>query len=325
MIRGMYAGISGMKSQQAKLDTVGNNLANVGTTGFKSSRVVFKDMVYQNSSNAIGAALNLGGSNAKQVGLGVGVGSIDRIMTQGMMQPTGRPLDVAMDGDGFFMVAKGPVAHEDTDIELDADGNVINSNGREIFYTRDGSLSLDSDGYLVTSTGERVLGYSIGGSMSADGTLNFVDAETVGLEADDGLRTLKIPDEVKMADGTTKKVMSYSIGKDGSINAVVQGGEVSVIGQLATASFKNPNGLEAQGNNLYLNTSNSGTPTVSTGIGSAETRSGGDILQGMLEMSNVDIAEQFTDLIVTSRAFQASSKIISTCDEILQDVVNLKR
>src|SRR5699024_4822375 len=109
MIRGMYAGISGMKSQQTKLDVIGNNLANVGTTGFKSSRVVFKDMLYQNSSNAVGASNNLGGSNAKQVGLGVSIGSIDRIMGQGMMQPTGRALDVAMDGEGFFMVAKGPV------------------------------------------------------------------------------------------------------------------------------------------------------------------------------------------------------------------------
>ena len=88
MIRGMYAGISGMKSQQTKLDVIGNNLANVGTTGFKSSRVVFKDMLYQNSSNAVGASNNLGGSNAKQVGLGVSIGSIDRIMGQGMMQPT---------------------------------------------------------------------------------------------------------------------------------------------------------------------------------------------------------------------------------------------
>ena len=331
MIRGMYAGISGMKSQQTKLDVIGNNLANVGTTGFKSSRVVFKDMLYQNSSNAVGASNNLGGSNAKQVGLGVSIGSIDRIMGQGMMQPTGRALDVAMDGEGFFMVAKGPVAHEDDDIKLSADGTIEDAGGREIFYTRDGSLSLDSEGYLVTSSGERVLGYSMESNgtqgMDADGKINFIDSEDPDLEAAEGLKTLRIPDSVEMDDGSTRKVMSYSIGKDGLITAVVEGGEVAVLGQLATASFKNPEGLEAVGNNMYLNSSNSGAPLVSSGFGADpdQVRTNGEIVQGMLEMSNVDIAEQFTDLIVTSRAFQASSKIISTSDEILQDVVNLKR
>ena len=333
MIRGMYAGISGMKSQQTKLDVIGNNLANVGTTGFKSSRVVFKDMLYQNSSNSVGASNNLGGSNAKQVGLGVSVGSIDRIMGQGMMQPTGRSLDVAIDGDGFLMVAKGPISNGgDNGIKLETNGNIDSSGDREIFYTRDGSLSLDADGFLVTSSGERVLGYAIKGtpqakedgeavtSIGENGDMKIVDPEKNTLSVEDELVSLRIPDEI---DG--KKLMSYSIGKDGLITGVVEGGEMTVLGQLATASFVNPGGLEAVGNNMYLNSANSGSPVVSSGVGAENVRSGGDIVQGMLEMSNVDIAEQFTDLIVTSRAFQASSKIISTSDEILQDVVNLKR
>lgn len=328
MIRGMYAGISGMKAQQNKLDVIGNNLANVSTTGFKGSRVVFKDMMYQNSSNAVGASNNLGGSNAKQVGLGASVGSIDRVMGQGMMQPTGRPLDLAMDGDGFFMVSKGPVAHKDDDITIT--NGQLDAGGREIMYTRDGSLSLDADGYLVTSSGERVLGYTMTGGMDDDGTVNYVDADDPDLEAADGLKTLRIPDKVKFP-GTNgqadeyKKVISYSIGKDGVITGVVEGGQMTVIGQLATASFKNQEGLEAVGNNMYLNSANSGTPLISTGLGDPDPIENGSIMQGMLEMSNVDIAEQFTDLIVTSRAFQASSKIISTSDEILQEVVNLKR
>lgn len=334
MIRGMYAGISGMKSQQNKLDVIGNNLANVSTTGFKSSRIVFKDMLYQNSSNAVGGSVNLGGSNAKQVGLGATVGSIDRTMSQGMMQPTGRPLDVAIDGNSFFMVSKGPVAHGKNDIKLNnKTGELEDAGGREIFFTRDGSLNLDSEGYLVTTTGERVLGYSVNGSITKNGTIKFVDMDNpqptaTGLKTDSGLRTLKIPEEVKDADtGKMKKILSYSIAKDGLITGVVEGGKVTVIGQLATATFQNPEGLEAVGNNMYLNSSNSGAAVVSTGVGTDpdKVRSGGEILQGMLEMSNVDIAEQFTDLIVTSRAFQASSKIISTSDEILQDVVNLKR
>lgn len=347
MIRGMYAGISGMKAQQTKLDNIGNNLANVSTTAFKSSRVVFKDMMYQNSSNAVGASNSLGGSNAKQIGLGVSVGSIDRVMGQGMMQPTGRPLDVAMDGDGFFMVAKGPVSHGG-DGSIKIENGAIDAGNREIMYTRDGSFSLDSEGYLVTSNGERVLGYAMNGGMDEKtGEVSFVDIDGEGVKANGGnLVTLRIPDRVKVpkakaeeeaaepAEGAEpakeedfeyKKVVSYSIGKDGLITGVVEGGQVTVLGQLATASFKNPEGLEATGNNLYLNSANSGSPLISTGLGSENPVTNGDIMQGMLEMSNVDIAEQFTDLIVTSRAFQASSKIISTSDEILQDVVNLKR
>ncbi len=324
MMRGMYSGISGMKAQQSKLDVIGNNLANVSTTAFKGSRVVFKDALYQNTSSASGASANLGGVNAKQVGLGSAISSIDRVTSQGMMQSTGRALDIAMDGEGFFIVSKGPVAHEDDDISLDTDGTIKDAGDREIFYTRDGSLSLDADGYLVTSNGERVLGYSIGEGMKDDGTIEFVDYDDPDLEADDGLRTLRIPDYVEDG-GNQKKVMSYSIGKNGLITAVVEGGDVTVLGQVAVAGFKNTAGLEAVGNNLYLNSSNSGTPVISSGFGDTDVRTYGEVVQGMLEMSNVDIAEQFTDLIVTSRAFQASSKIISTSDEILQDVINLKR
>lgn len=336
MIRGMYAGISGMKAQQTKLDVIGNNLANVGTTSFKGSRVTFKDTLYQNSANATGASVKLGGTNAKQVGLGAAVGSIDRIMGQGMMQPTGRPLDVAIDGEGFLMVSKGEVAHKDNDIELEENGTIKSAGSREVFFTRDGSLSLDSQGYLVTSSGERVLGYSVKidpaptppptktGGMEDNGTINFIDSEAKGLKREDGLKTLRIPETVKTDDGELK-VMSYSIGKDGLITGVVEGGKVAVLGQLATASFVNPGGLESVGNNLYTNSANSGAAVVSSGVGDDKVRQNGDIMQGMLEMSSVDIAEQFTDLIVTSRAFQASSKMISTSDEILQEVVNLKR
>ena len=303
MIRGMYAGISGMKSQQNKLDVIGNNLANVSTTGFKSSRIVFKDMLYQNSSNAVGGSMNLGGSNAKQVGLGASVGSIDRAMTQGMMQPTGRPLDLAIDGNSFFMVSKGPVANTKDDITIDnKTGELQDSKGREIFFTRDGSLSLDSDGYLVTTTGERVLGYSVNGSIRKDGKINFVDIDDPKkppanppnngpLKTDKGLRTLKIPEEVRDENGNMKKILSYSIAKDGLITGVVEGGKVTVLGQLATATFQNPEGLETVGNNMYLNSANSGSAVVSTGVGTdpEKVRSGGEILQGMLEMSNVDI------------------------------------
>ena len=110
-------------------------------------------MMYQNSSNAVGASNNLGGSNAKQVGLGASVGSIDRVMGQGMMQPTGRPLDLAMDGEGFFMVAKGPVAHKDGDITIDQDGKLdaggIQETDRYLWILKDILLHQVVREYLV--------------------------------------------------------------------------------------------------------------------------------------------------------------------------------
>ena len=392
MLRSLYSGISGMKVNQTKLDVLGNNIANVGTTSFKASRTRFQDMLSQNVTSASAPSLNLGGTNASKVGLGVKLAGIDSIMSQGNMQPTSRNLDAAIDGEGYFMVAKGPAAFDEgkiTVINNTADGT---ANKNSIFYTRDGSFTLDSEGNLLNSDGLRVLGYSVGGNNKAttwydttnkktvdvaatieknsidnSGNIFFVDADSVlngaktqDLAATKDLRTLRIPekiyairrdpdgtngDEVLDENGVTgtlpdiptqadlnkyaveMRVISFTIEKNGLVKAVCEGGKVAVLGQIAMASFKNPGGLEKQGNNLYLNSSNSGTSILRTGVGAANSneKGYGDMLQGMLEMSNVDLAEQFTDMIVASRAFQASGKMISTGDEILQDIINLKR
>ena len=110
MLRSLYAGVSGMKVNQVKLDVIGNNIANVGTTAFKSSRVRFQDMVSQTSASALAPATTQGGVNGQQVGLGVQVAGIDTMVGQGMMQPTNNNLDVAIDGDGYLMVANGPIS-----------------------------------------------------------------------------------------------------------------------------------------------------------------------------------------------------------------------
>lgn len=364
MLRSMYSGISGMRANQVKLDVIGNNISNVSTTGFKVSRTRFQDMLSQNVSSALAPSLNQGGVNPSKVGLGVKVAGIDTVVSQGAMQPTSRSLDVAVDGSGYFMVAKGPVAFseeevagdEDTaaviaSIQLNSDKGIGDSNGREVFYTRDGSFTLDADGNLLTSDGLRVLGYSIKSgdteSINPDGTLNYINADATdlnvgdygdGTEVDDTgapvavevfLKTLRIPDKIKDTDGKELRIINFSIEKDGMIKAVCEGGRVAALGQIAMASFKNPAGLDKQGQNLYLNSSNSGNAVVRTGIGTPDDQENskgyGDMLQGMLEMSNVDLAEQFTEMIVTSRAFQASGKMITTGDEILQDIINLKR
>ncbi|MGH4140925.1 flagellar hook-basal body complex protein [Clostridium sp.] len=333
MLRSLYAGVSAMKANQVKLDVIGNNIANVGTTAFKSSRVRFQDMVSQSMSDASAPSTNQGGVNPKQVGLGVQVAGIDTMVGQGMMQPTSRNLDVAMDGEGYLIVASGSINGKVTVTDhtmVDQTENILTPS-----YTRDGALTLDHEGHLLTSDGFRVMGYSVVESLIyTDGKLvtKFVNANPTDVgdapKADGFLIPLSIPDKITKDSGEVK-VKSFSIEKDGTIKAILDDESVTVIGQIAMASFNNPAGLSKSGKNLYTSTSNSGEPVVRSGIGAAtdddNSKGYGNMLSGMLEMSNVDLAEQFTDMIVTTRAFQAAGKTITTGDEILQEIIGLKR
>ncbi|MBN4049317.1 flagellar hook-basal body complex protein [Clostridium estertheticum] len=357
MLRSLYAGISGMKANQVKLDVIGNNIANVGTTSFKGSRVRFQDMVSQSMSQALAPGASQGGINPRQVGLGVQVAGIDTLVGQGGMQPTSRNLDVAMDGEGYLMVAKGKTPLTNADgVGVDPTEHTANApSGTDLFYTRDGALTLDKEGNLLNSDGLRVLGYAISEvddkpSLDYDvtkstttppksPTLNYVNADSTTLKPSGTLIPLVIPEKIFVlgdanavpptSDGDVR-VKTFSIEKDGVVKAILEGGKVAILGQIAVASFKNPGGLSKVGGNIYQNTSNSGAPIVRTGKNTdkavPDNSAGyGDMLQGMLEMSNVDLAEQFTDMIIASRAFQAAGKTISTGDEILQDIINLKR
>ena len=388
MLRSLYAGISGMKANQVKLDVIGNNIANVGTTAFKGSRVRFQDMVSQSMSQALAPGTNQGGVNPRQVGLGVQVAGIDTMVSQGMMQPTSRNLDIAMDGEGYLMVAKGLVPagtgtaaipgtadEEPTEavpaedaagvavgVTLKSDNTIDSTKDLSLFYTRDGALTLDNEGNLLNSDGLRVLGYAVsdGKNLSLDydtnrkAMLTYADADSKTLTTQGKLIPLVIPEKIfapaveedlganppiLASEAATLRIRTFSIEKDGVIKAVLENGKVAILGQIAVASFKNPAGLAKMGGNIYSNTSNSGAAVVRTGKGAITSDSTpedpiyvkdngmgyGDMLQGMLEMSNVDLAEQFTDMIIASRAFQAAGKTISTGDEILQDIINLKR
>lgn len=342
MLPSMFSGISGLKANQKKLDVVGNNIANSSTTAFKSQRIRFQDMVSQNVSEALGPGQNTGGVNGRQIGLGVQIAGIDTNTAVGNMQPTSRSLDAAIDGSGYFIVAKGKLDTDSATTRLEVDETehtlVRGEDDTETpalstSFTRDGSFTLDSQGNLLTSDGYRVLGYTVGNAAityssdpNVQGSVAFQDANNSDeLIADQtGLVPLVIPDSIE-----GNRVQSFSIEKDGLLKAVLADGSVAALGQVAMASFKNDAGLKKLGKNLYQNSANSGEPVLRSGIG-AETdvdnsKGYGDMLQGMLEMSNVDLAEQFTDMIIASRAFQANGKIISTGDEILQDLVNLKR
>ncbi len=166
MLNSMYSGISGLGANQKKLDVIGNNIANSGTTAFKSSSVTFQDSMYQAYKSSSSPSSNLGGINPSKVGMGVAVQSIIANMAQGSLQPTGRPYDVAMDGNGYFVVAKGPFNGQ-----VDVAGDyTTSSDSMEIYYTRDGSFKVDSTGKLVNSNGYRIMGYPVTGTGGGVGT-----------------------------------------------------------------------------------------------------------------------------------------------------------
>lgn len=299
MLKSLYAGVSGMKAQQTKMDVISNNIANVSTTGFKSGRVRFEDMISQINTSASGANINRGGTNAQQVGLGVQVSGTDTIMTGGQLQPTGRPLDFAIqNGDNSFFMVRG---------ELDE--GVIS-------YTRDGGFFRDETGGLVTPSGMRVLGTVPADPILIDETTDLLP----GVTDEDDLQPLVIPESITV-NGQEVKLQSYRVDQSGLIVGVYDNGEAYQLGRIAMTSFNNPEGLEKQGGNMYNATANSGNPILG-----APTDDGfGLVRSGFLEMSNVDLATEFTDMIVTSRAYQANSRAITTSDEMLQELMNLKR
>lgn len=266
MLRSMYSGISGLKNFQTKLDVIGNNIANVNTYGFKKGRVIFKDLMSQTVAGASAPGDNLGGTNAKQIGLGASLSAIDTMHEKGSTQTTNRTLDVVINGDGYLSF----------------------TDGANKFYTRAGNLYLDSEGVLVAPDGKRLL--NVDGS-----TFNPVPKDATQL----------------------------TIGQDGTITYIQPGTtEPQVLGQIAVTRFSNPEGLTKSGGNYFTVSNNSGAPSDTVTAGSDGN---GTIESGFLEMSNVDLSEEFTEMIVAQRGFQANSRIITTSDEILQELVNLKR
>lgn len=310
MIKSLYSGVSGMRNFQTKMDVIANNIANVNTTAFKSGRVRFQDMLSQSVSSAQSpTTTGLGGVNSKQVGLGVKVGSIDTIMTGGALQPTNRDLDFAIEGNGFFAVSE-------------------DSTGAMKSYTRDGAFYTDYVGNIVNSNGERVLGYvipSTGSYQTTNVTSNLntpqpITGTNTSKDNLDRLKPLTIPKTITIG-GTPLDLESYTIDGTGQIIGVYSDGNSYLLGQVGIVQFNNPEGLVKTGSNNYESSNNSGAPEAGLAGGSGN----GVIRQGFVEMSNVDLANEFTEMIITSRAYQANSRSITTSDEMLQELINLKR
>ena len=260
MIRSLWIAKTGLDAQQTQLDVISNNLANVGTAGFKRSRAVFEDLLYQ--------TLRQPGAQSSQqtqlpTGLTLGTGvrpvATERIFTQGNLQQTGNNLDVAVNGQGFFQVQL-------------PDGTTA--------YTRDGSFHLDAQGQLVTSSG-----YALQPAIT-------------------------IP----------SNALTITVARDGTIT-VTQPGQATPtqVGALQLANFINPAGLQSQGENLYLETASSGTPTTNT----PGTNGLGTLSQGYVETSNVNVVEELVNMIQTQRAYEINSKAVQTSDQMLQRLAQL--
>jgi flagellar hook protein FlgE len=272
MMRSLYSAVSGLQTHQTKMDVLGNNIANVNTTGFKKGQVTFHDMLSQTLSDATEGDDSTGGINAKQVGTGVMVGAINNIHTQGAPTTTGLATHLMIQGEGFFILEQND----------------------KTYYTRAGAFTMDNHGNLVNSAnGALVCDYYNGAPI------------TIG---DYG--------------------GNISIAADGTISYTSDSGEAKKHTQtIGLATFSNPAGLKKAGENMYIESDASGEPSpdAANGFDQPGTGSAGTLISGALEMSNVDLAQEFVDMIITQRGFQANSRTIRVSDEMLQEVINIKR
>src|SRR5262245_6165685 len=288
MLRSLTSAISGLQSLQQRMDVIGNNVANVNTTAFKGARVDLADSFSQTLRSSSAGTGATSGTPAMQIGSGVVIQAISNFYLQGALTRTGVGTDLAITGNGFFVVR-----------------DTINNN---TYVTRAGDFRLDETGFLVTNNGLRVQGYADAGLT----TIGDIQIDTVGMPA---------------TSDPTATIVSFAVGEDGRINVNLSDGSQFVRGQILMQNFSDPQGLLKEGNNLYSGIGAAGPlgGAASPTPAAPGTNGLGKIQAGALELSNVDLATEFTNLITTQRAYQANARVITTSDEMLQELVNLKR
>lgn len=273
MLRSLNSGVSAMQQFQQEMDVIGNNIANVNTTGFKGARVDFADALSQTlQGNGAGGLV--------QVGNGVATDSVTNQFIQGPISTTGSPTDLAISGQGFFLVR--------------------NPTDGDTFATRAGNFQIDGNGYLVTTTGMRVQGYSDAGLT----TIGDIQIDNTGAPG-----------------GSTASIKSFTFGADGQLTVNLADGTSFVRAQVLLQNFRSPQALLKEGDNLFSNLAAAGPLAQAV---APKTNGLGFIVGSSLELSNVDLANEFSAMITAQRAFQASARVITTSDELLQELVNLK-
>jgi flagellar hook protein FlgE len=277
LLNSFNSGVSAVKTFSKSLEVIGDNIANVNTTGFKGSRVTNQDSFSETLNRSAPANGDIPGANTMQIGQGTSVASVSQRFTQGVLSTTGGPADLGVSGKGFFKV-------QDPETQ-------------NFYYTRAGDFRLDDTGNLLTNDGMNVM----------MGTGKVVIPPTEG----------------------TNPLQSYKIDKNGEVSAYYANGtSATPIGQILLTSFANPNALERISGNLLTNPGGEAGGAGAAGATEATAANAtlfGDIIQGTLELSNVDLTQQFSDLIVAQRAFQAGSRVITVSDSVMEEIVNLKR
>lgn len=421
MMRALFAGVSGLRNHLTRMDVIGNNIANVNTVAFKSSRVTFKEAFVQLVSGASRPSATLGGTNPIQIGTGVNMGSVDQLFSQGSLENTGQPLDLAIQGDAFFVLNNGnsSVYSRAGNLQLDANGNLINpgtgylvqginaddrgnftsgtaisgihigltdkapaqatslisltgnldssagvgafksmtttvydstgaphvltlsfekTGASEWSWTADvggtpptGTVSPAGSGLVTFGPTGQLLSFTYpggGGNMTitpAGGGLPFditLDPGTVNTT--NGLAGFANPSNAVVREQNgfpAGSLINISVDANGVISGFFDNGVTRSLAQIALATFNNPGGLVRSNDGMYQSTPNSGLAVV--GFAGGTSRS--TITPGALEGSNVDISNEFTNMIVTQRGFQANARVVTTADEILNDLVNLRR
>lgn len=307
MLRAMDSAVSGLRAHQNKLDVIGNNIANVNTFGFKSQSYSFKEAMYQTSTTSTKGSENAGGVNAAQYGYGSMMGSISTDM--GASTPTYvGGLNASVNGEGFFITF--PKSTETV--------AVADMKKTDFDYTRVGQFNIDGNGYLTDANGNFVYGFrpdNVAAPTKFDGALVAIKVPTdVDGASFDGNDSLQLTDvKINSLGEISGTVKSTDKDKDGKTVS---------IGKVAIATFQNPEGLSKKGSFYYgaAESDNSGNASATIPGGSTSS-----LMTGYLEASNVDLAKEFSDMITTQRGFQANSKIITVSDEILSDLINMKR
>jgi flagellar hook protein FlgE len=289
LIGTLTSGVSALKSFTKDLEVIGNNIANVNTTAYKGSTATFQES-FSNTlrgSSPSSAATGSPNLSAIQVGTGVKLSSVNARFTQGALNATGVVTDLGVSGNGFF--------------------RVVNTTDGSNYATRAGDFRIDDQGYLVTTNGYRVQGLTGGTSTTIPGTVGDIKLGT---------------------PPGTSQLQSFSFDRQGNLVEFYSDGSSATTNQVLLQNYRDPTALQRAGDNLFTGFDAAG-PVGGFALTAANNKAGanglGTIESGTLELSNVDLTEQFANMITAQRSFQASSRIVTVSDSVLEEIVNLKR
>lgn len=362
MTGSMYAAIAGLQTHMQKMSVIGNNIANANTAGFKPGVTTFTESMYTSISASTAGGNTLGGVNAAQIGYGSQIGTIDMTMSAGTPAPTNQNSDLYLNGNGFFLVGPKPTNAANPslgyqpdpdqlmlkrvgDFGIDKDGYLVDSNGNCVYgfmplATTANGGTIDPNQDINYDTCLRPIRLPV---ANADGNAFYPTTDT-------GTNLLTYDAAITDTENRVKvNSLNLSIDNNGVITAVTDNDETITVGAIAIGNVRNPNGLTKEAEGYYRAGGNSGDVTVGAASGildgknlnnnavagtatipgddaQAITSGGGTtILAGYLESSKTDISTEFADLITTQRGFQANTKIITVTDEMLSELVNMKR